>query len=99
MRRTVTMTWAPSFRKCSSKVETCARAWRVGDKCRRISCISTYAAAVSSTRNVFAKKFEQLVRPLCRVCGQGRPVFGEFAALLEKTAGGRIADRQAARLE
>jgi len=66
MRRTVTMTWAPSFRKCSRKVETCARAWRVAAKCRRISCISTYAAAVSSTRNVFAKKFEQLVRPICR---------------------------------
>src|SRR6202011_2027545 len=39
------------------------------------------------------------VRPLCRVRGQGRSVFGEFAALLEKTAAGRIADRRAARVE
>src|SRR5260370_1461771 len=39
------------------------------------------------------------VRSLCRVRGQGRSVFGEFAALLKKKAEGRIADCQAAWLE
>ena len=67
-RRTETKTRAPSFSNRSRSVPTWARAQAVPAARKRNSCISTYAAAVSRTRNWLAQKLLQLVRSMSSSC-------------------------------
>src|SRR6516164_6073904 len=68
MRRTETNTRAPSLSSRSRSMPTWARAHAVPAARRRNSCIRTYAAAVSRTRNWYAQKLLQLVRSISRSC-------------------------------
>lgn len=57
--------WMNLVKEMGSTRVSASQPNRTPKRSSRISCISAYAAAVSSTRNVFAKKFEQLVRRIC----------------------------------
>ena len=65
-RRAERTTCTPSLSSRSRSQLTRVRAQAVRAARSRSSCMSTYAAAVSRTRNWFAEKREQLVRSICR---------------------------------